>query len=588
MAQIVPDFLPDHATDGERAVHARLQSLADDVLVFYEPIVKRRYPDFVVIHPRLGVLVIEVKDWRAGWIRSVSLDKVEYVVSGQERTDHHPVKQARQYQNKLMSLCQAHPYAREALMREGKFGFAFGSMALLTGISRREIEERGWNELFPAESTCASDEWDEIKAGGPAVIEGALAAAFNPEIPRKELTQRQTDLIRDMLWPSPLPRPAQSDSNASAAEQLKLLDLNQEQIARDMRQGHRVVYGVAGSGKTVIIEHRARLLAQEGKRVLILCFNNPLAEYLTAKMANQPNIEVSSFGKWAMDQGVGKNLDAEVFGLSLLAKLDSGMGNSGLYDSILIDEGQDFANSWFKCAVAALRDRSHSDLLIAYDLSQNLYGRPPITWQKVDVSIKGGAGGSRTQRLPVNYRNTFEIISSAKAFSGVKTTGDAETLDPDPTLCVRRGPWPMAVRVPSRSAVAAKCVSMISDLTGAGLQVDGKLVTAKQGEIRVLYARSEGTLVDDVKRRLQDGGLDQVSVSTIHRSKGLQARVVVWVFADQLPSHFPDRSDIADRALFYVAATRPEELLVLLYSHDTPYINEFVANLDRCRALSAN
>ena len=46
---------------GERKVFALLQQLPDEVIVYYEPVVADRYPDFIVIIPSVGLLVIEVK-----------------------------------------------------------------------------------------------------------------------------------------------------------------------------------------------------------------------------------------------------------------------------------------------------------------------------------------------------------------------------------------------------------------------------------------------------------------------------------------------------------------------------------------------
>ena len=40
------------------------------------------------------------------------------------------------------------------------------------------------------------------------------------------------------------------------------MDLQQEQLARSMGEGHRVIHGVAGSGKTMILGYRAQYLAQ--------------------------------------------------------------------------------------------------------------------------------------------------------------------------------------------------------------------------------------------------------------------------------------------------------------------------------------
>jgi hypothetical protein len=59
MAEMVPDRLPSRASSGEKKLFSVLQKLPDDYIVYYEPIVEDRYPDFVVICPNFGLLVIE-------------------------------------------------------------------------------------------------------------------------------------------------------------------------------------------------------------------------------------------------------------------------------------------------------------------------------------------------------------------------------------------------------------------------------------------------------------------------------------------------------------------------------------------------
>jgi hypothetical protein len=61
LADMIPEFLPDGTSQGERCVFAALQSLPDDVTVYYGPVIRRRFPDFIVIAPSIGVIVIEVK-----------------------------------------------------------------------------------------------------------------------------------------------------------------------------------------------------------------------------------------------------------------------------------------------------------------------------------------------------------------------------------------------------------------------------------------------------------------------------------------------------------------------------------------------
>ncbi len=73
---------------------------------------------------------------------------------------------------------------------------------------------------------------------------------------------------------------AESAYGASLPDLLRVMDLQQEQIARTLGAGHRVIHGPAGSGKTMILIYRAQQLAaaaQPGKPILILCYNRSLA-----------------------------------------------------------------------------------------------------------------------------------------------------------------------------------------------------------------------------------------------------------------------------------------------------------------------
>jgi hypothetical protein len=69
---------------------------------------------------------------------------------------------------------------------------------------------------------------------------------------------------------------------------MRVMDLQQEQLARSLGDGHRVIHGVAGSGKTMILGYRAEYLAKastaSSKPILVLCFNEPLGVKLHSVM----------------------------------------------------------------------------------------------------------------------------------------------------------------------------------------------------------------------------------------------------------------------------------------------------------------
>ena len=95
--------------------------------------------------------------------------------------------------------------------------------------------------------------------------------------------------IRWLLFPEirihqqllPMDPADQAGTAAAPADLLQVMDLAQEEIARNLGEGHRVIHGVAGSGKTLILAYRCRLLARTmHKPILVLVYNRSLAAWL--------------------------------------------------------------------------------------------------------------------------------------------------------------------------------------------------------------------------------------------------------------------------------------------------------------------
>jgi len=87
-------------TTGEKRLSERLeQKLEDDYLLWYDVPIgpKQTHPDFVVLHPHRGALILETKDWYISTIRHASRDTFEILDagSGQPKTVSNPLVQAR-------------------------------------------------------------------------------------------------------------------------------------------------------------------------------------------------------------------------------------------------------------------------------------------------------------------------------------------------------------------------------------------------------------------------------------------------------------------------------------------------------------
>lgn len=97
---------------GERAVlHQLKRCLSDDYMVWHNVPIgpKARQPDFVILSPRRGVLILEVKHWALGSLCSFSPDRVELQTERGRVTVAHPNAQARAYAFELNDVLESDP-----------------------------------------------------------------------------------------------------------------------------------------------------------------------------------------------------------------------------------------------------------------------------------------------------------------------------------------------------------------------------------------------------------------------------------------------------------------------------------------------
>jgi hypothetical protein len=115
MAVMIPDSLPSRnaggrqPSEGERRLFAVLRKLPDNCVVYYEPVVHDRHPDFIVIMPEAGVLIIEVKGWYHAELQATDTAMVAVNRRGVETCERHPGKQAFDYLCLAKDKCEAHP-----------------------------------------------------------------------------------------------------------------------------------------------------------------------------------------------------------------------------------------------------------------------------------------------------------------------------------------------------------------------------------------------------------------------------------------------------------------------------------------------
>lgn len=590
MATVIPAISTcvSRMTAGERRLAERLeQKLDDDYLAWYDVPIgpKHVHPDFVVLHPRRGLLILEVKDWRLESLRQANRQTWDVLFGGVPKTVPSPIEQARHYAHQVV----------DALSRDGRLLDATGKLAfpwsygiVLTHITRRQFESAGLQHAIEPDRVICSD---EMTASVEAEAFQSRLWGMFPTLMRGVLSLPQIDRIRWILFPEVrVNEPiglfgAEDPADAPLPDIMRVLDLQQEQLARSLGDGHRVIHGVAGSGKTMILGYRAEHLAKAtpgGKPILVLCFNQPLALKLDAVMAAKGltgQVHVRNFHRWCRQQLVTYGQPVPPQGEGMFDRMVEGvirgverrMIPAGQYQAVLIDEGHDFEAPWLKL-VAQMVDPATNSLLLLYDDAQSIYQRrraQQFSFRSVGIQAQG-----RTTVLKINYRNTRQILRTASLVAADLLKAEECSEDGVPLLqpvsCGRDGSEPVVIRLPTVRDEAVK----IAELLGSSHQ-EGHA----WGDMAVIcrhYAEMEQCAAVLRQRRLphevrkSSGGFnpmaDTIKVMTMHASKGLEFPVVALSGVGQMPK--PGQDEAEEARLFYVAATRATQRLFIPLSGD--------------------
>jgi len=601
---------PDGATLGERRLGERFRTLLeDDYLCWHNvPIGPgRQYPDFVVLHPGRGIWIFEVKDWKLEDLRVIDSKQVDYLTpEGALKRIANPLEQARQYCMTVVNKLSTDPQLQDAAERyRGKICFPYAYAAVLTNITRRQLDEVLTPEqqeavLMPRLVICK----DEMTESVPAdVFQERMWGMFHYSF-GKPLTLPQIERVRWHLFPEIRITSTQGDffKKAPSAEVeeevpdiVRVMDLAQEQLARNLGDGHRVIHGVAGSGKTLILGYRCLHLAQAlRKPILVLCYNRTLAARLRSFVNEKgiaEKVQVYHFHEWCKIQLETYHVELassakdvwEKQVESVINGVESGFIPRAQYGAVMIDEGHDFEPAWLRL-VTQMVDPSTDSLLLLYDDAQSIYhkaSRPKFSLSSVGIKASG-----RTTILRLNYRNTREILTFAYDFAS--TFLPPLEADEDHIPLIRpeaagvSGPRPAYRRhqnIDDEIRYAANCIRKWNK---EGLPFNEMAIVhfnKEHGRLVSEHLRAEGIPClwagNPNKKAAYDPQKQEVPILTAASSKGLEFQAVILIGVGHWGSR--NQSEAESARLLYVGMTRAKERLLLTSSGENRFTERLVA-----------
>lgn len=385
-------------SDAERVVWQALrEQLPDDAVLWSNMALSDRKgdceADLVVLWPGVGIATVEVKGGRI--TRAADGSWVQVHQDGR-RSPIDPVRQAKRSRYALRDFIRQHSSVHDVRMTHlVAFPFTFVDDDFAAPECPR------WMIL---DST-------DVTALAAHKVESALRDVEGAAVAHHE----HIDEIIRCLTARPGPQRELLGALAEREHAVEKLTGQQSALLRQLASNPRIlVRGGAGTGKSFLAVDQARRLSREGQRVAFVCYSRGLASFVQRRFASLPKVDrpayVGSFHNLGVQWGV-KPL--ERFGpqywevevpIEMLA-LAAHLTESDRFDAIVVDEAQDFADSWWPALVAGLRDPASGGLTIFLDEGQRIFGRQGALPENL-VTVS----------LDENLRNTKQI---AQAFGSL-------------------------------------------------------------------------------------------------------------------------------------------------------------------------
>lgn len=564
MATMIPELseaqLADLPSQAEAKVYRAFRDgLPADFVVFFqvgwilrreEEQAKDGETDFLVCHPDLGYLCVEVKGGGVGF-DSHSGDWFSVDRHQHKHPINNPINQALKAKYSIRSKLNEHQRWKDLALHNVLRGHAvfFPDVGNASVLSRPDM---------PATLIGCSKDLQSPKSW----IDAAFAYWGNDASSFTALGRRGLDVLRDVFARSFVVTPLVSSQLAEQEARRLVLTKDQIRVLDFLRSHRRVaVSGGAGTGKTVLALEKARRLASEGFKTLLTCYNRQLADYLSTICGATPNLDVMSFHQLCHRQveranrASGRDLVAEAKvtypGKDLYeVQLPNALGYSlevlpDRYDAIVCDEGQDFREEFWVPLELLLMDYETSPLYVFYDDNQNIYARAG-TFPIRDEPFS----------LTTNCRNTAPIhVAAYRHYKGLPVS------PPD-----IQGDELHFEESANRDPQATKINALIVDLVAKQGVSPGDITVLIADALHKAeyYAALRRLPLPRPASWLEEGvrGSNTVLIDTIQRFKGLESPIVILWGLDTI--------DLSrNQELLYVGMSRAKSLLVIVGKPET-------------------
>jgi hypothetical protein len=416
MVKLNPPILDIEGTtsDGEQLLFKRLEETKGgsnwfaihSLDIFPQYVANQTEADFVVLAPGLGILVVEVKAHR-----QVQSKSGVWILSGKQ-AKRSPVKQANNAAFHLLNYLKD----RDVDIQ----GVPVTFVVWFTHVPKNKIPSS--SERNPAGFLGAEDLNRDIVEVLTEVMQ-KNAHAINKKLSIERIPGAIIDRCLKVLRPdfevvmSPKDRELEVQKWLSSA-----MDQQVEMFKMLEHAPSVLIQGIAGTGKTHIALHEAKLAQLRGESTLFLCFNKLLAKYLEQELVDYPLIHVSSIHSFLKDVAevdvpvsVEENWWKETLPSLVKFKLDESE-YLGSFDTLIVDEAQDICLPQYLEILDLVLDdglKGAKTRFFGDFHNQGIYLNGAESLNNLKAAVPGLFS---TPDLDINCRNSEDLGSSIMAF----------------------------------------------------------------------------------------------------------------------------------------------------------------------------
>ena len=533
-------------SEGELQVFDALKKLTDNIYVFHslrwignkESSAIQGEGDFVIFDPKNGLLVIEVKSGliryeNRRWFQTNRATKIEKEMQDPEsqasRTKFQLLERIKKYEPNFL-ICHA-VWFPSGNFDKNNLPLNYDKEIIL---DINDLE----NPTFSIENIYKF--WSQkimksnLSKNGVKNILDIIAPTFKivPTL-RFEFEKREKQFIQ------------------LTSEQYRLLDYLEE-------QEFVTISGIAGSGKTIVAIEKARRLSEEGNNVLFLSYNSALRNFLKESY-KIPRVDFHTFHSLSK-----KYITTNTNSINDLPKLfiDKILNDDFIfnYDSIIIDEGQDFENDWLE----ALKMKIKGSFYIFYDNNQLIFQNElPNLLKNSECRLV----------LKKNCRSTFQIFRTSHRFAGILLSKDTNRVIGENVVLYESKTFDNEIEIIKN--IIKKII------------VDKEL---KYSDIAILTMENIETFNSKKLNNFDNINfsdsikLDNICFTTVRKFKGLEAKIVILIDVD------PKKLiDIKYRKRMYVGCSRAmHETHILINDCSNDSFNIAISSMKKNTKIKGN